>query len=240
MKKALLFTDAKSDKFWWIEYSGENLVVNFGKSGTTGRFQLKEDFSSESECTKEAQKLIAQKLKKGYKEDLGFDFINRFYFDDEECGLHPLTSHPNFREHFIDEFYYDCGEEEAPFGSDEGSDTLAFIAEIVRKKGLIDFDAYPQLLIEKDWGMKYIPALEAELSEDLVKKVLAEDEMNLGQSDMVTYATAFAQIKITGYVNKTLKERAILAMKRMAIAYGNSEIGATMIKDLSSFDKIQQ
>lgn len=56
---------------------------------------------------------------KGYVEDANFDFMHRFYIDSEEYGLHPKTSHPRFTEHFTEELYYDCVDEEAPFGSDE-------------------------------------------------------------------------------------------------------------------------
>jgi uncharacterized protein YfeS len=39
--------------------------------------------------------------------------------------LEPLpTAHPHFATHFPDPLYYDRAEEMAPFGSDEGSDTL--------------------------------------------------------------------------------------------------------------------
>jgi uncharacterized protein YfeS len=243
LKKALHFVDAESDKFWWIECLRTNFVVNFGKTGTSGRYQLKE-FESEEECEKEATKLISQKTKKGYKENPEFDFINHFYFDDEEFGLHPLTSHPHFREHFFDDIYYSCGEEEAPFGSDEGSDTLADMQELVRKKGLIDFALYPQSLIENVWDMKYI--LPADMEKEAIKTLLDQDEMNLIQSDMVTYSSAFAQIKITGYVNKELKERALLAIKRIDIIAkiqgwmkeeDTSEISNIVLKDLSLFDK---
>lgn len=245
IKKALHFVDAKSDKFWWIETLESEFVVNFGKTGTSGRYQIKE-FDSNEECEKEAKKLISQKIKKGYKEYPEFDFTNHLYFDDEEYGLHPLTSHPNFREHFKDELYYDCGEEEAPFGSDEGSDTLGDMQEVVRKKGIIDFTQYPQSLIENVWDMKYIPA--SDMQEATVKELVAKDEMNLIQSDMVTYASAFGQIKITGFVNPELKERAILAIKRTDIVAkiqgwmkdrDTSEISDIMIKDLTSFDKYE-
>jgi len=37
-----------------------------------------------------------------------------------------------------------------------------------------------------------------DISCDAVKALLEQDEMNLAYSDMVTYAAAFAQIKITG------------------------------------------
>lgn len=242
-KRAFSFADDKSNKFWWIEYEGTDFVVNFGKTGTNGRFQIKE-FDSEDECLKEAEKMIAQKIKKGYVEDFGYDFENHFYFDDEEIGLHPKTSHPNFRAHFTDELYFDCGDEEAPFGSDEGSDTLADMQELVRKKGWIDFSLYPQSLIENVWDMKYIPT--TDMDESAVKELLAKDEMNLIQSDMVTYASAFAQIKITGFVHKELKGRALLAIKRIDIIAklqgwmiedAESEVSKIMIEDLSSFEK---
>lgn len=242
-KKALHFVDAKSDKFWWIETQGSDFVVNFGKTGTSGRYQIKE-FDSDEDCEKEAEKLVLQKMKKGYKENPDFDFINHLYFDDEEYGPHPLTSHPNFRAHFIDELYYSCGDEETPFGSDEGSDTLADMQEVVRKKGWINFALYPQSLIENVWDMKYIPS--TDMNENEVKALVEQDEMNLIQSDMVTYASAFAQIKITGYVNEELKERAISAMNRMNIVAkingwmketDSSEITDMMIKNLSSFNK---
>ena len=242
-KRAFSFSDEKSDKFWWIDFDGLDFVVNYGRAGTNGRFQVKE-FDSEEDCKKEAEKMIAQKIKKGYIEEANFDFDNRFYFDDEEIGLHRKTSHPNFQKHFTHELYLDCGDEEAPFGSDEGSDTLVDMQELVKKKGWIDFSLYPQSLIENVWDMKYIPS--ADMDADAVKALIAEDEMNLIQSDMVTYASAFAQIKITGYVNKELNDRALLAIKRIDIVAkiqgwmkedAESEISKLMISDSSSYDK---
>lgn len=244
-KKSLHFVDAKSDKFWWIETLESEFVVNFGKTGTSGRYQIKE-FDSDEACEKEAEKLIVQKMKKGYTENPDFDFVHHLYFDDEEYGLHPLTSHPHFREHFKDELYFSCMDEEAPFGSDEGSDTLGDMQEVVRKKGMIDFASFPQSLIENVWDMKYIPM--SDMQEDTIKELLANDEMNLIQSDMVTYATAFGQIKICGFVNPELKERAILAIRRLDIVAkikgwmkdrDSSEVSDIMIKDLTSFNKYE-
>ena len=70
-------------------------AVNYGKTGTTGRYDIKE-FETEQKCESEALKQISQKIKKGYVETSDFDFINHLYFDNEEIGLHPKTSHPNF------------------------------------------------------------------------------------------------------------------------------------------------
>ena len=67
MKRRFVYQDAKSDKFWDIEFEGTTQTVVYGKTGTTGREVVKE-FATAEECTKESEKLIAQKLKKGYTE----------------------------------------------------------------------------------------------------------------------------------------------------------------------------
>ena len=95
MKQAFIYTDDKSQKFWIIDSAGNDIMVNFGKLGTNGRFQITE-YADETECQKAADKLILQKTKKGYKPASDFNFIDRFYFDNEEYGLHCKTSHPHF------------------------------------------------------------------------------------------------------------------------------------------------
>ena len=240
-KAAYRFKDDKSDKFWRIEYAGTAFSVNYGKTGATGSYEVKE-FNSSEECEKEAKKLIASKVKKGYQPYAEFDYDNHLYFDDEETGLHPLTSHPAFRSHFTEELYYDCGDEEAPFGSDEGSDTLDQIEEDMRKSKTFDFAAFPKKLIEVYWDMKYLPP--TEISREAVEHLAKTDEMNMTQSDMVTYAVAFAQIKITGRITPELKTAALNAMRRVdmtAIIMGwntrgkPSEVTTIMINDLERF-----
>ena len=67
MKRRFIYQDAKSDKFWDIEFEGTTQTVVYGKTGTAGREAVKE-FATAEECTKESEKLISQKLKKGYTE----------------------------------------------------------------------------------------------------------------------------------------------------------------------------
>lgn len=239
MKRAFVYKDEKSHKFWWIDYSDCSFAVNYGKYGSIGKYELKE-FDSEEDCQKEAERLIRSKMKKGYKEDENFDFLNRLYIDSEEYGLNPKTSHPRYAEHFSDEIYYSEGDEETPFGSDEGNDTLSFIVEAIRKNPNLDFSALPRKLIEQEWDMEYIPV--DTLDTDKVKKMAAHKEMDMIQSDMVTYATAFAQIKISGSISAELKERGIKAIKRLALIEGTpwdkNEIQRKMIEDLQSFSFI--
>lgn len=243
MKEAFKFTDEKSSKFWWIDYEGTDFVVNFGKTGATGRFQIKE-FDTEQECKKEALKLIAQKIKKGYTQDSDFDFQEHIYFDDEEIGLHPKTSHPNFRKNFTNEIYIDCCDEETPFGSDEGADTLYFLQEALRKNRDEDLLLFAQKLIEDDWEMRYMPPYYPLNKEDL-EKLLAEQEdngMNILQTDQVIIAVAFGGIKIKGTIPQELKKLALLAMDRIDLLsniqgyyQGESEVISIMRKDLQNF-----
>src|SRR5260221_7327681 len=67
MKKHLTFKDNKSDKFWSIEVNGKSFTVTYGKAGTAGQTSVKE-FDTEGKCMKEAEKLVSEKVKKGYIE----------------------------------------------------------------------------------------------------------------------------------------------------------------------------
>jgi len=238
MKRAFAYKDEKSDKFWNIDYSGTDFAVNYGKTGAIGKYEVKQ-FDTEAQCLKNAESLIKKKLKKGYTEIFDFDYDSHIFLDDEETGLHPKTSHPNFSEHFTEDFYYDCGEELAPFGSDEGSDTLYMLTLEIRKKPQLDFYKFPKNLIENEWEMTYYPA--DRIDENFIENMSDEEEMNVIQSDMITYATAFAQIKITGKIDKRLKLRAINAMKRFKLCCqrsdGNfdSSITDKMIEDMQTF-----
>ena len=67
MKRIFIFQDAKSQKFWSIDVEGKEFTVEYGRLGSAGQTSKKE-FDSEEKCEKEANKLIAEKTKKGYVE----------------------------------------------------------------------------------------------------------------------------------------------------------------------------
>lgn len=69
MKRYFTYKDEKSDKFWSIDVQGVMVTVVFGKTGTAGNTNIKEYFKEE-EAQKDADKLIQEKLKKGYVEVL--------------------------------------------------------------------------------------------------------------------------------------------------------------------------
>jgi uncharacterized protein YfeS/predicted DNA-binding WGR domain protein len=214
--QAFRLVDGNSDKFWTVETLGSDMAVRFGKTGTIGKFKIKE-FEDADEAEREATKLGASKTRKGYVAYPDYDPLNQFYFDDPEIGLHRLTSHPTFRANFADDLYYDCVDEEAPFGSDEGSDTLSFLEEAVRANHDLNFTAFPAHLVVDEWGMTYFSATDADLDLETVRQLVKTDEMDLTQSDMVTYASAFAQIKITGAIDPALRQHALNALARITL-----------------------
>ncbi|WP_270087119.1 DUF6493 family protein [Sphingobacterium sp. SYP-B4668] len=68
MFKHLKYIDGTSDKFWEIQTAGSTHTVTYGRNGTAGQ-QKSKTFDSEETCLKDAEKLIAEKTRKGYSED---------------------------------------------------------------------------------------------------------------------------------------------------------------------------
>ncbi len=66
-KRTFEFIEGTSSKFWSIWGEGTSHTVNFGRIGTEGQKQTK-NFSSEEDAEKSYEKLIKEKLKKGYIE----------------------------------------------------------------------------------------------------------------------------------------------------------------------------
>ena len=64
-RRELVFMDSSSNKFWNIELSGDSHTVTYGRSGTDGQSKTKA-FADENAARKDFDKLIAEKLKKGY------------------------------------------------------------------------------------------------------------------------------------------------------------------------------
>jgi uncharacterized protein (TIGR02996 family) len=65
--RTFVLSDAKSNKFWNIELQGTRFSVTFGKVGTKGQTQTK-DFPTEEKARQAHDKLVAEKLGKGYVE----------------------------------------------------------------------------------------------------------------------------------------------------------------------------
>lgn len=66
-RREFQFSEGSSNKFWAIELDDKKHTVHFGRIGTAGQTQAKE-FGSDAEAKKSYEKLIAEKVKKGYVE----------------------------------------------------------------------------------------------------------------------------------------------------------------------------
>ncbi len=64
------FSEGSSNKFWEIDLQGDSFTVRWGKIGTAGQSQTK-SFANDAKAQVEHDKLIAEKLGKGYQETGG-------------------------------------------------------------------------------------------------------------------------------------------------------------------------
>ncbi|MDQ3335287.1 MAG: WGR domain-containing protein [Myxococcota bacterium] len=60
------FSEGTSNKFWEINLSGKSFTTTYGKIGTGGQTTIKQ-FKSDADAKKEYDKLVAEKVKKGYE-----------------------------------------------------------------------------------------------------------------------------------------------------------------------------
>jgi len=117
MKKHLKYIDGTSDKFWEIEVIGSNYTVTYGKNGTSGTVQSK-SFGSDEECLKMAEKILAEKVKKGYSESGEVDMASK-----------PKSAKTKNSDEVIEEY-------DSIIKSKKISDLLPFLKE--KSKGNID------------------------------------------------------------------------------------------------------
>lgn len=61
------FVEGTSSKFWEISNGGNNVTVRYGRIGTNGQTQTK-SFTGTAAAEQHADKQIAAKLAKGYRE----------------------------------------------------------------------------------------------------------------------------------------------------------------------------
>ena len=61
------YVAGSSSKFWEVETDGRQVKVRYGRIGTNGQSQTK-SFTNETAAEEHAQKQIASKLSKGYRE----------------------------------------------------------------------------------------------------------------------------------------------------------------------------
>ena len=71
-RRRFQFSDGQSSKFWEIQLKGKSFAVRYGKLGSAGQ-TLEKQFASPQDAKEAFDKLIREKLKKGYRECTGAD-----------------------------------------------------------------------------------------------------------------------------------------------------------------------
>ncbi|MGW8421574.1 MULTISPECIES: MolR family transcriptional regulator [Comamonas] len=137
------------------------------------------------------------------------------YFDDPDVGLARETSHPTFARIAAQDFYYDCGDDFSPFGSDDGSDILAALQEWYQDQ--TGGNAKTLRFLHQQLSGWDLPVPKDMLAHDDAAKAqwLASDDMNqiyLRSVCRAHVATAFGQLKITGSIDADLQQQALLAL----------------------------
>ena len=67
MVRRFEFVGGSSAKFWEVDVAGVSVTIRYGRLGTEGQ-RLVKPFSDVSQAQCHAEKLIAEKLGKGYRE----------------------------------------------------------------------------------------------------------------------------------------------------------------------------
>src|SRR4051812_3769280 len=65
--RTFVYSDALSHKFWNVDVKGDAITVQFGRVGTKGQTQTK-TLADEAAARREADRLIRDKVRKGYAE----------------------------------------------------------------------------------------------------------------------------------------------------------------------------
>jgi len=85
------FEEGSSSKFWAVERNARKVTVTFGRIGSTGQEKTK-SFPTDAKAAQEEEKLIAEKIKKGYSE---LDEEEAEAKEDEDDG-EPIPPPPGF------------------------------------------------------------------------------------------------------------------------------------------------
>lgn len=128
------------------------------------------------------------------------------------------TPHKNFAKHFTDPLYFDQAEEFAPFGSDEGSDTLWIWTS--RRSELTSCTTLRWMVTEED-----------------VAGALDDPATNGPDLDGFIIGAGFALILLTGHIDTEGKRLLLEALHRTYSFYADVEPRepAVMIRDLQRF-----
>lgn len=150
------------------------------------------------------------------------------HLDDLEVGLSPTTSHPAYVA-VAPNWFWDDADPRAPFGSDDGNDTLRILEEHYREGGSDVHAAGAIANLIEDWDL--VPASIWESLQDEIVGWLDADSNNIrfihGEIDAYI-AGALGQFKISGWIHPALRfwaERALLLLEHVIDPWAQQAFG---------------
>jgi uncharacterized protein YfeS len=131
--------------------------------------------------------------------------------DSSKWELEPANAHPTARGIMTQDFYWDCTDENSPFGNDTGADVLTFFREQWQEApGTVGLAFLSDLLAGWEVADRAWEIVDAQE----VERLLEEDEFSFSHRDDSILSLAFAQLLFDGRVSADVRERALTSLIR--------------------------
>ena len=135
-------------------------------------------------------------------------------------GIDKDKAHQRARDLVSDEFFWDCTDDLAPFGSDEGDTALAEFREWRRENPNASLFDCLKWTIESVGEMDFANYNDTLLADALIQEQIEDDEFDDQQYifalDVSVIATGFGQLVDEGRIDPTAKPVILRAIKRQS------------------------
>lgn len=133
---------------------------------------------------------------------------------DDLWDLCPENAHPQAREALREPWFWDCTDDNSPFGNDGGADTLEFYRRAREEEpDLEPAEFLEELLPAWDVDDDHWDALEPER----VATLLEQDRHGMWLRDEAAIALAFGQLLFEGKIEAETRELALLSLQRQSL-----------------------
>lgn len=141
--------------------------------------------------------------------------------DQEPSGIDKDHGHPRALQIIADDFFWDCTDELAPFGSDEGDTALAEYRDWRKENPGQALEACLTWTIESVGEIDASEYSDGIYDETTVREQLEDpdfdDQQLIYTTDVSVIATAFGQLADEGAIDATAKPYAARALKRQIV-----------------------
>ncbi len=141
--------------------------------------------------------------------------------EDEIYGIDKAKAHQRARDLISEEFFWDCGDELAPFGSDEGDTALAEFRDWRRENPKAPVLDCLKWTIESVGEMEFAKYNDTILADALIRKQIEDkafdDQQYIFTLDVSVIATGFGQLIDEGTIDSTAKPVIQRAIKRQSV-----------------------